>query len=84
MNYQKLVQKIGVDKVAHFALSAFLVLALSLVLPIWVSAPIVLGVGLLKEWLDKKTGTYWDWNDIKADALGIAVSVVLFLLTKLI
>ena len=84
MNYQKFVVKVGMDKIAHFALSAFLVLALCLVLPVWISAPVAVAVGFLKEWLDSKTGTYWDWGDIKADCLGVAVATILYLLSTLI
>ena len=84
MCYQRVITKIGIDKIAHFFASAFLVLALNLILPWWISALITVILSFLKELLDKKTGTYWDWKDIYADLLGIVISVILCLLSTLI
>ena len=83
MNYQKLVQKIGVDKVAHFAVSSFLALALSCFLSIWASAPLTMAIGVAKELYDKKKTGLFDKKDLIADALGTAAGAVVWLLTLL-
>lgn len=77
MNWiQKIVAKIGTDKVAHFAVSAFLTLALGRFVHWAITACVVLALGVAKELLD---GTI-DKRDLLADTLGVALGVVLLLI----
>jgi len=78
--YQEVVKKVGTDKVAHFAVSAFLCLAIGRFLPFWASAVITLALGIGKEVYDAKTGGKVDKKDILADALGVLVAVALLLI----
>ena len=74
--YQKLIQKVGIDKVAHFAVSAFLVLAIGCFVHIAIAAGCVMAIGFAKELIDAKL----EWKDLLADALGIVIGVVLLLI----
>ena len=83
MNYQKFVVKVGMDKIAHFAVCAFLALAFSCFLPIWASIPLTMVIGVAKELYDKKKTGLFDVKDIIADALGTATGAIVWLLTLL-
>ena len=74
--YNRLIQRIGIDKVAHFAVSAFLCLAISRFLPVWagITATMVLGIG--KEVYDALTGGKVDWKDLLADTLGVVLATI--------
>lgn len=72
---QKIVAKIGVDKIAHFAVSAFLVLALGCFVHWAIAAGVVIILGVAKELWD---GAF-NKKDLLADALGVLVAT-LFLL----
>ena len=73
--YQKLVQKVGLDKVAHFAVSSFLVLALGHFFHWAISAGVALALGLLKEFVD----TPFDKKDLLADAAGILIGIIILI-----
>ena len=74
------VQRIGIDKVAHFALSAFLCLAAGLFLPVWAALMTALALGIGKELYDARTGGKWDWKDLLADMAGTITAVFLLLI----
>lgn len=74
--YQKLIQKIGVDKLAHFFGSAFLALALGRFIHWGISAGVVVALGVAKELWD---GAF-DKKDLLADFLGVLLGAVLLLI----
>ena len=74
--YQKIIAKIGIDKIAHFAVSAFLTLALGRFLPWWVPSAIVTMLGIAKECLDGVI----DRRDLLADACGILLGTLVLLI----
>ena len=75
MNWiQKIVAKIGIDKVAHFAVSAFLTLALGRFIHWAISAGVVLILGVAKELFD---GTV-DKKDLLADGLGVLLATIIY------
>lgn len=74
--YQKLIQKVGIDKVAHFAVSAFLTLALGRFIHWAISACVVLALGFFKELLDGSI----DKKDLIADAIGVVAGTLLLIL----
>ena len=64
------------DKVAHFAVSAFLTLALGRFIHWAISACVVLALGLVKELLDGSI----DKKDLIADAIGVVAGTLLLIL----
>ena len=80
MNYGELIRRIGLDKVAHFAVSAFLCLAFGRFLPFWASALIVTALGVGKELYDAKTGGKVDKTDLIADASGIIIATLILII----
>lgn len=77
MNWiQRIVAWVGIDKVAHFAVSAFLTLALGRFIHWAITACVVLALGVAKELLD---GTI-DKRDLLADALGVLLGVVIMII----
>lgn len=77
MNWmQKIVARIGMDKIAHFFGSAFLTLAFCRLFPVIFAAMLVAAAGVMKEVLDED----FHWKDLVADFAGIVVSVTLMLL----
>lgn len=77
MNWmQRIVARIGMDKVAHFAVSAFLTLALGRFIHWAISACVVLALGLVKELLDGSI----DKKDLIADAIGVVAGTLLLIL----
>lgn len=77
-----LISKIGIDKILHFLISAFLVtVAMSLISNILVSALIVLLIGIGKELYDKFINkTEFSVSDLIADVLGIGIDCILIFL----
>lgn len=73
---QKIVAKIGMDKIAHFAVSAFITLAIGRFLHWTIAAGIALCLGVAKEVLD---GTI-DNKDLLVDALGVLLGVVILII----
>lgn len=73
---QKIVAKIGIDKVAHFAVSAFLTLALGRFVHWAISAGVVIALGIAKELWD---GAF-DKKDLLADVLGVLLGTMLLLI----
>lgn len=80
MCYQKLIQKVGIDKVAHFSVSGLLVFAFDKFLPIWASLSVVAILGIAKEAYDAKKGGKMEIKDILADLLGIAAAALIILI----
>lgn len=78
--WRRVISRIGLDKVTHFSVSAFLSLALCRFLPLWVAVIVVAVLGVTKEVIDAKTGGKMDKKDLVADALGVAVASILCLL----
>lgn len=74
--YQKLIQKVSIDKVAHFAVSAFLVLALGRFIHWAISACVVLALGIVKELLDGSI----DKRDLLSDAIGVCIGGILLII----
>lgn len=80
MSLRELVLKVGMDKIAHFALSAFLCLAAGRFLPVWAALMTTLALGIGKELYDARTGGKWDWKDLLADVAGTITAVILLLI----
>lgn len=66
------------DKVLHLLCSAMIMLLLQLFLAPPLAACLTLGIGVLKELYDciKPNPTGWDWGDIVADVVGIAIVLI--------
>lgn len=86
-NLSNILASIGKDKWAHFAISLALILVIYAIGSIWLgpvaSAPafvIALGVGFLKEYIDKKKGGTYDPYDIIADFIGCFLGLVIIAL----
>ena len=81
----RLLKYFGQDGLAHILASLVLCAVLAAFLPWWAAVLIALAIGIAKElvwdlWLKKGTA---EWRDIIADVVGIAIGVVLVLLTGL-
>jgi hypothetical protein len=59
-----------VDKIAHLAVSAVMVMVLHTAIPLPLALIISLLVGLGKEWMDEKP----DWNDVKYNVIGLVIA----------
>lgn len=91
-NMQELIEKIGLDKIAHAAVSCCVVLALFVLgappafgHPLWlvfaVSVLASAATGVLKEVIWQKIYDIpLDWKDIAANGVGIAIGAVVSLL----
>ena len=77
---KSLLQRIGIDKIAHFAVSAFLCLAIGRFLNWWIAVIITAALGIIKELVDKLEGGKIDFKDILADAIGVVVGMALLLI----
>lgn len=77
---RRLIQRIGTDKIAHFAVSAFLCLAAGRFLPFWAGASIALALGIGKELYDSRTGGKWDWKDLLADLAGVLAATLIMII----
>lgn len=73
---QKAVISIGMDKIAHFFVCAFLTLAIGHFLHWGMAAGITLVIGLAKELIDKNI----DKKDLVADALGVLLGVLILII----
>ncbi|MDK7375172.1 hypothetical protein QP519_06410 [Weeksella virosa] len=72
---RKFIEKVGMDKVAHFFGSAFLTLFLaSLKVNIFIVLVIITILGIVKE----KTDEFFDERDIVVNTLGYILGVVSF------
>lgn len=75
------VIKIGIDKIAHFSVSAFLALALcNMGASALIAGIAVMAVGIIKEIIDKDLSGYFDVRDIIADASGIVIALIINLI----
>lgn len=70
---QRIVARIGMDKVAHFAMSAFLTLGLGRFIHWAIASCVVLALGVAKELWD---GTF-DKRDLFADAIGVVIGTII-------
>ena len=73
--YNKFICKIGLDKLLHFFVGAFIVLATGRFLHWTISVCVGLALGLAKELLDKD----FNWKDLLADVIGVAVGAAILL-----
>ena len=73
----RLVKKIGADKLLHFSFSWAITLTACLFLGWW---GIVIGVvaGVAKEIYDQVSYGGWSWGDLLAVGIGIALSVLIY------
>lgn len=76
----RIIARIGIDKIAHFAFSAFLCLAIGRFLNWWIAVIITAALGIIKELIDKLEGGKIDFKDILADAIGVVVGMMLLLI----
>jgi len=84
--FQRLMNKIGADKVLHFETCCLIFLVVAMICMNRfglcmntsgaISIVVTLAIGVLKEVYDYKTYGLFDWNDIKADSLGILAGVL--------
>ena len=80
---KKLIQWIRRDGLLHITVSMLLVIAASVLLPVWLSALIVLAIGVGKEIWDKYNGGACNWHDIICDIIGLAIGTVIILIVQL-
>lgn len=74
MNWiQKIVASIGIDKITHFAVSAFIAIALGKFVHWAIALAITVAIGFAKELTDSR----FDWKDILADSLGILIATLI-------
>lgn len=66
----------NIDKVLHAIVSMVITILLSIFLPLWFSALLVLILGFAKECIDKYYGEKYDWWDILADIIGILIGIL--------
>ena len=72
----RIIGRIGIDKICHFAVSAFLALALGRFIHWAIAAVVVALLGIVKELLDGNV----DWWDLVADAVGIIIATIITLI----
>lgn len=77
---RRIITGIGIDKWAHFFASAFLVLAVSHFWPFWAGIAVAAVLGIAKELYDAKTGGKFEFRDLLADLLGVAIATLIVLL----
>ena len=75
--YDKIIKAIGLDKILHFFVCAFLALAFGHMFH-WITGALLTAcLGVMKEYLLDKTV---DWKDLLADGLGILAGIgILFI-----
>lgn len=78
--FRRFIQRVGIDKIAHFSVSGLLVFVFGKFLPFWVASILVLVLGITKEVYDAKTGGKIDFRDLLADLLGVAVATIVILI----
>ena len=74
---RKLIQWIRHDGLLHITVSMLLVIAASVLLPVWLSALIALAIGAGKEIWDKYNGGACNWHDIICDVAGITAGLMI-------
>lgn len=85
MKLSNLQNRIGVDKIAHFAMWGFAT-SLASNLPLWpaVAAFVIIALSaIFKEILDRREGKKFTWADIFAGWLGMLPALVIFILKNL-
>lgn len=75
--FRRFIQRVGIDKIAHFSVSGLLVFAFDKFLPIWAALSLVLVLGIAKEIYDAKMGGKIDFKDLLADLLGVAMATII-------
>lgn len=78
--FRRFIQRVGVDKIAHFSVSGLLVFVFGKFVPIWAASILVLILGISKEIYDAKMGGKIDFKDLLADLLGVAVATIVILI----
>lgn len=77
---KKLIQWIRRDGLLHITVSMLLVIAASVLLPVWLSALIALAIGAGKEIWDKYNGGACNWHDVICDCIGVAIGTLITLI----
>lgn len=70
---RRIIVRVGIDKLLHFFVSAYIVLALSLFIHWEIAVAVAFLLGVAKELMDGQI----DWKDLAADTLGICASIIL-------
>jgi len=68
------------DGLLHIETSALLVVAISVLLPVWLSIVISFIFGIGKELWDKYHGGVPSWHDVICDIIGLAVGALITIL----
>jgi Predicted periplasmic lipoprotein (DUF2279). len=76
----KLAKWIRQDGLLHILVSALLVIAISVLLPLWLSLVISFIFGIGKELWDKYHGGVPSWHDVICDVVGLAVGAIIVIL----
>ncbi len=76
----KLAKWIRQDGLLHILVSALLVIAISILLPLWLSLVISFIFGIGKELWDKYHGGVPSWHDVICDVVGLAVGAIIVIL----
>ena len=75
-----LLRWIRQDGLLHILVSALLVIAISVLLPLWLSLVISFIFGIGKELWDKYHGGVPSWHDVICDVVGLAVGAIIVIL----
>ena len=78
--YNRFIQRVGIDKIAHFSVSGLLVFVFGKFVPFWAASILVLILGISKEIYDAKMGGKIDFKDLLADLLGVALATIVILI----
>ena len=78
--FRRFIQRVGIDKIAHFSVSGLLVFVFGKFVPFWAASILVLILGISKEIYDAKMGGKFDFRDLLADLLGVAVATIVILI----
>lgn len=81
MMIQKLINKVGVDKVLHCLVCFVLTASMALFVPIWLAMAITYLIGVLKEVSDgRHVDDLFDVCDLYADLTGIGLYTLLYII----
>ncbi len=64
------------DWIVHGLMEFFIVMWVTLFLNLWFGLGVGVFLGVLKEFIDEVSYGGWDWHDLIADAIGMALATI--------